>query len=193
MKQLSVRQQANRIHKWYDKASKEQVIEGSQWYAAAHSLALTLATNYGVSILQAAQVISVLSPQKSWGTNKTEAVAIFNQHFNIVQPIKGYFATQKTIQECHLIMGGHFLIPSRRTKTYSFADNIAYVDSIEVTIDRHALRVCYDDTSAKINKVGINQYKHARQAYIHVAASIGIKPYQLQAITWVTYKQHVGR
>ena len=91
-------------------------------------------------------------------------------------------------------MRGDWLIPSKRTKTYSFADNIAYLDnSAEITIDRHALRVCYDDTSAKIDKVGTNAYKYARQAYQQVADSLGIKGYQLQAITWVTYKQFVNR
>lgn len=191
---LSVRQQANRIRKWYDMASKEQVIMGLHWYSDAHDLALELSLKYGVTVLQAAQVIANLSPQKKWNMNKREAVAIFNQHFNGVAYEYGYYASKRVINECHLIMSGEWLIPIKRIKTYSFADNIAYLDhSKEITIDRHALRVAYDDTSTNINKVGINAYRYARQAYQIVADSLGIKGYQLQAITWVTYKQFVNR
>jgi hypothetical protein len=53
--------------------------------------------------------------------------------------------------------------------------------------------VAYDDTSAAIDKVSKGQYLEARQAYRMVAASLGIKAYQLQAITWVTYKAIVNR
>jgi len=194
MSVLSVRQQANRILKWYHLATKEQVIQGLHWYNDAHALAVDLAHEYDVSVLQAAQVIANLSPQKQWETNKLEASAIFNQHFNGMAPSFGYFASQRVIAECHCIMAGTWLIPSSRIKTYSFADNIAYLsNSPEVTIDRHALRVAYDDTSTKIDKVGINAYKYARQAYRRAAVSIGIEAFQLQAITWVTYKQFVNR
>ena len=136
----------------------------------------------------------MLSPQKKWEQNKLEARAILAQHFTGVVPSFGYYARKDTIAEVHAILSGDWLIPSKRTKTYSFADNIAYLDdSAEITIDRHALRVCYDDTSASISKVGINAYKYARLAYQQVADSLGIKGYQLQAITWVTYKQFVNR
>lgn len=194
MSTLSVRQQANRIRKWYDMATSEQIILGLHWYSDANALAIQLANKYGVTVLQAAQVISVLSPQKKWEQNKREAVAMFNQHFTGIAPSFGYYASKRVIKECHAIIAGDWLIPINRTKTYSFADNIAYLDnSTEITIDRHALRVAYDDTSAKIDKVGITAYKYARQAYQLVADSLGIKGYQLQAITWVTYKQHVNR
>lgn len=191
---LSVRQQANRVRKWYDIATPVQVLQGMRWYNDAHTLASELAARYGVSIIQAAQVISVLSPQKKWEANKRETVAIFNEHFTGETPALGYFATRATVQECHAIMSGEFLIPIKRIKTYSFADNIAYpATSREITIDRHALRVAYDDITPKIDKVGINAYRYARQAYQQVADSLGIKGYQLQAIVWVTYKDYVKR
>ena len=193
MKHLTVRQQCNRILKWYHLATKQQVIEGLTWYNKAHELAVELANKYDVSVLQAAQVISVLSPQKHWEQNKLEASAIFNEHFNGIIPSFGYFATARTIDECNRIMQGEWMLAMSRLKTYSFADNIAYLDSKEVTIDRHALRVAYDDTSAAIDKVSKTQYLAARQAYRMVAASLGIEAYQLQAITWVTYKQFVNR
>ena len=191
---LSVRQQANRIRKWYNKATPAQTIDGMRWYNEAHSLAAELAARHGVSIIQAAQVISVLSPKKKWESNRREAVAIFCEHFTGEKPALGYFATKATIAECHSIIAGEFLIPIKRVKTYSFADNIAYPNtSREITIDRHALRVAYDDITPAIDKVGINAYKYARQAYQQVADSLGIKGYQLQAVCWIVYKNEVNR
>ena len=130
MKKLTIRQQANRIRKWYDLATPYQIADGLTWYHAANILANTLATRYGVTTIQAAQVIAVLSPQKKWDANKREALAIFNQHFNGVTPALSYFATARTISECHSIMAGAWALPAKRIKTYSFADNIAYMDSL---------------------------------------------------------------
>ena len=193
MKNLTIRQQANRIRKWYDLATPYQIADGLTWYCDANILANTLSARYGVTTWQAAQVIAVLSPQKKWDANKREALALFNQHFNGVTPALGYFATARTISECHDIMSGVWALPPKRIKTYSFADNIAYPDSKEVTIDRHALRVAYDDLTPTINVVGIRQYREAREAYRIVADSLGLKASQVQAVVWVTYKSKVNR
>lgn len=193
MIKLTIRQQCNRIRKWYERASSKQVIDGLNWYHDAQLLAVELANKYGVSTLQAATVISLLSPQKQWSTNKLECRMIFNEYFNHVAATQGYFATKRTLDECGLVMGGYFTLGSARLKTYSFADNIAYTDSDEVTIDRHALRVAYDDTTTRIDAVSKLQYLAAREAYRQVALALGIRAYQLQAIVWVTYKAYVNR
>ena len=98
MKTLTVRQQANRIRKWYNVATKAQVVAGLAWYSEAHSLAVQLSTQHRVSVIQAAQVIAVLSPQKKWDTNKKEARSIFNEHFYGFHPEFDYFATTRTIR-----------------------------------------------------------------------------------------------
>ena len=125
MKKLTIRQQVNRINKWLSLATLSEVKEGLEWYSGAQQLASLLALQYNVSLLQVAEVISVLSPQKKWSTNKAEVVALFNQHFNGLKPSSKYFATTKQLEECISIIKGEFSIPSKRTKTYSFADNIA--------------------------------------------------------------------
>jgi len=193
MKKLTVRQQVNRINKYMDKATMSEVKQGLQWYHHARLLCIELAGLYPVTLSQVAQVISVLSPQKKWETNKLEVVALFNEVYNDIKPDFGLFATRKQIEECKQIIKGEFSIPHKRTKTYSFADNIADNDSIEVTIDRHALRVAYDSADASIDKVSPVQYREAREAYRIVADSKGLKAYEVQAITWVVYKRIVNR
>lgn len=193
MSKLTIRQQVNRINKYLDGATKHEFKDGLNWYNNARSLCIELSIKYDVSLFQVAQVISVLSPQKKWGTNKIETIALFNEVFNSVKPSFGYFATKQQLKECKAIIRGEFTIPRKRIKTYSFADNIANKDSKEVTIDRHALRVAYADESAKIDKVSPVQYREAREAYRIVADKQGLNAYEVQAITWVVYKRIVNR
>lgn len=193
MKALTIRQQVNRIKKYMDLATSAEIEQGIEWYHQARVLCVELSKQYNVSLSQVAQVISVLSPQKKWETNKAEVIALFNEVYNDIKPSFNYFATKQQLKECKAIILGEFAIPYKRTKTYSFADNIADKHSIEVTVDRHALRVAYDDKSAKIDKVSPKQYREARGAYRIVADSYGMEAYKIQAITWVVYKRIVNR
>lgn len=193
MKKLSIRQQVNRINKYMREATLSEVKEGVNWYREARELCISLAERYHVSPRQVAEVISVLSPQKKWGTNKAETIALFSEVFNGIKPRFKYFATKKQLEECKSIIRGEFSLPASRTKTYSFADNIANKDSQEVTIDRHALRVGYDDKTARIAEVSPVQYREAREAYRRVAGMYNLRAYEVQAITWVVYKRIVKR
>lgn len=193
MKALTIRQQVNRINKYLTVASASEFSQGLNWYSEARCLCVQLSERYHVSLSQVAQVISVLSPQEKWEANKLEVVALFNEVFNGVKPTFKFFATKQMLKECKAIILGEFSIPANRTKTYSFADNIADKESVEVTIDRHALRVAYDDRSAKLDKVSAKQYREAREAYRIVAGQHGLKAFEVQAITWVVYKRIVNR
>lgn len=193
MKKLSILQQCNRIEKYMTQATSVEYKQGIDWYNDARLLCEKLAGKYDVSLLQVAEVISVLSPQKKWETNKLEVEALFLEVFEGIKPAFNYFATKKQLQECKDIINGNFSIPPKRIKTWSFADNIAHVNSVQVTIDRHALRVAYDDKTAKIDKVTLTQYKEAREAYKKIAIKYGLKAYQVQAITWCAYKRIVNR
>ena len=193
MKKLTIRQQCNRIEKYMKQVTSYEYKQGLNWYNDARLLCEKLSTRYDVTVYQVAQVISVLSPQKKWDTNKLEVEALFLEVFEGIKPSFGFFATKKQLIECKEIINGKFTIPPKRIKTWSFADNIAYSESEQVTIDRHALRVVYDDKTAKIDKVTLTQYKEAREAYRKIAIKYGLKAYQVQAITWCAYKRIVNR
>ena len=82
MKKLTIRQQSNRIQKYLDLATASEIKQGLQWYSEARQLCQKLSSEYKVTLSQVAQVISVLSPQKKWNTNKLETIALFNEVFN---------------------------------------------------------------------------------------------------------------
>jgi hypothetical protein len=193
MEKLTIKQQCYRIEKYMKQATADEYKQGLNWYNDARLLCEKLSATYDVSVYQVAQVISVLSPQKKWETNKMEVEALFLEVYEEIKPSFNYFATKKQLEECKQIIKGEFSIPPKRIKTWSFADNIANSESEQVTVDRHALRVAYDDKTAKIDKVTLTQYKEAREAYIKIAIKYGLKAYQVQAITWCTYKRIVNR
>tara|TARA_R110002126_G_scaffold192495_5_gene340664 strand:+ start:807 stop:1340 length:534 start_codon:yes stop_codon:yes gene_type:complete len=174
-------------------ATSSEFKAGLNWYKDARDLCTMLSIKYDNSVSQIAQVISVLSPQKKWETNKAEVVCLYAQVFDNIEPPFNYFATKKQLEECKQIMLGNFSIPPKRIKTYSFADNISNLNSQEITIDRHALRVAYDDKTSTLDKVTLKQYKAAREAYKLSASQHGLEGYEVQAITWTVYKRIVNR
>ena len=179
IKPLSIKQQVNRINKYMNYATSGEFKTGLNWYNDARELCQQLATKYNTSLIQVAQVISVLSPQKKWATNKLEVISLYAELFDDIKPPFNYFATKKQIDECKDIMNGLFLIPAKRVKTFSFADNIANKKSIEITIDRHALRIAYDDQTANIDKVSPKQYREAKEAYKIVADQHGLEGFEV--------------
>ena len=75
-------------------------------------------------------------------------------------------------------------------KIRSFYSNIRGLD--EVTIDGHAYNIALGIrqglTSDKTN-MGKKLYREMQSAYVKAAKRVGIKPHELQAITWTTWKR----
>ena len=66
---------------------------------------------------------------------------------------------------------------------------MTYPKGSGVTIDRHAVKVAnnvYKGGGVSISK---KQYFNTQNAYIKTAKKLNIKPYQLQAVVWVKYRQ----
>jgi hypothetical protein len=190
MKALTIRQQANRIKKILSKALDSEIAEGRSWYKDAHNFALSVTKEYDVTLKQACQLISLLSPQKKWEQNKADVLLFLEGETD------GIFSTKKTLQECADVIDNGFEIPERRMKTFAFAKCIEEAlnnESDPVVIDRHAIKIAFGQMSAKAIIITDKRYKDAREAYIQVANETGIKAHEIQAITWVTYKRIVNR
>lgn len=181
------------IQEWLDNATEEDVETGLAWYDEAYNFCHAKAKEYNIDPVAVATVVAILSPQKKWEQNLEEASAMLEETFNGVKPSKGYFASGKALQECRDALLNGFRIPALRLKTSSFVDNIVDKTSMMVTIDRHAIKVANNDLTAAEISITAKRYREASAAYVVVAAMKGIKPYQVQAITWVAYKRVVGR
>ena len=186
MKQLSIRQQANRIRKMFKQATHKEMVEGMDWYSDARMFAKAVASDYDLTVFQVAQLISLLSPQKKWEQNKADVINFLDGNTDSI------FSTKRTLSECEAVVEGEFEISQSRMKTYAFAKCIEGKGD-HVVIDRHAIKIAFGQMSAKPIIITDKRYRDASEAYRIVAEKEGLEPHVIQAITWVAYKRITGR
>lgn len=164
---------------------------GKDWYFVAHAFARDLAAKHNLTVMQVAGVIASLSPLKSWDENKTITKQFLRngraKHTGVMVAkakdiinYKGSF--QKEFILCTL----------NGNKIQNFFLNIAFpAVNDAVTIDRHAIAVAlgYTPEAAKLKDITDAQYNFFLNCYKLAAAKAGILPHEIQAITWVKWRQ----
>ena len=193
----TLRQQINRVEKWYSLADDETIQAGKVWYSNAHNWAEDVAASFTggeceatISVYKVATITAILSAQCDWDTNKANVIKFIA---NPRDP-QGMFATQKQLDECRAVISEGWTIPEHRRKTYTFATTIANPDIDHcAVIDRHAIKVAFDQTSSAPICITDKRYSDAEKAFIVAADRHNLLASQVQAITWCAYKQHTGR
>ena len=190
MEKLTIKQQANRIQKILNLATKTEIENGKNWYLEAYNFALEVSIDYSLTVTQVSQLISLLSPQKKWEQNKSDVVNFLNGDTGSI------FSTKKTLSECASVVDEGFTIPSNRMKTFAFAKCIEEAKdntTDPVVIDRHAIKIAYGQMNAKPIIITDLRYKESELAYRMVAKENKLRAHEVQAITWVAYKRIVNR
>jgi len=188
MKLKTARTMKKHILSWYDQATGSDLNDGLTWYEDAQKFCEDIAMDYDMTTKQVASVVSILSPQVNWPTNKKNALNLIQNGADIK-----IFASGTQKESANNVVIGSYEIPISARKTYSFADNIANRSSDRATIDRHAVNVALNILKPSPVALTTKQYELVEKCYKTIANKLDIKPYQLQAIVWVTYKRIVGR
>lgn len=172
-----------KITRIYRSLTPEQVKDGMNWYNVAHGLAVDLDPT---NVLRAAGVISALSPQNKWENNVRLAQLAY------AESPGGH--TKAVLSKVARIMAGEDVVTVLNgAKTVNFALTIADpTDPHAVVIDRHAFdiavgRVTDDKTRDVLDRKGV--YDQFADAYRRAARIIGISPSQMQASTWVGWRE----
>lgn len=175
-----------------DLATPEEIAAGKSWYDDAHQFAQTLSIDADLPLEKVCGVISALSPATDWERNKMDARNL------ILGAPEGYkFCTYGlNVKKAQAILAhpdndvqGYF---SNAYKTFNFYHNILNPNNPEyVTIDRHALSVALGKTreDKTINK---GEYKLLATLYNKAAKKTKLLPAQIQAITWVVWRNRKG-
>jgi hypothetical protein len=141
--------------------------------------------------------VASLSPNNKWERNTINAYDLCNAFIkgNDMDSVKvsTYHAMKRkawhileempTYEEVVTILNGK--------KIVSFYKNIMG-DESEITIDGHARNIYYNDRqglttpNTNIRKL---EYVDIQKAYKRASKKLGIKAYELQAITWVAWKR----
>lgn len=179
-----VRDIADNVLKAYSRADNETRALGRQWYITARDIADGIARRNSLTREQAASLIALLSPRKSWDLNILHAEQASTGNLGF-----GPFAYQRE-RIPHILRdraGRADLV--KGPKVSRFLANILG-DWAEVTVDIWAIRVACDDTT-----LGDSDYKAAAgtptrydiiaDGYRLAASEVGLTPAEVQAITWV--------
>jgi len=160
------------ILKTYRIATVSDVTAGVEWYDRAKRMAAWIAKETNIPETTVIGVMAALSPNNRWERNCKDALTM-----------------------CHAWISGDttdeaILTRLNGQKIRSFYSNIRGLD--EVTIDGHALNIARGKreglTSDKTN-MGKKQYRELQAAYVTAAKRVKVKPHELQAITWTTWKR----
>jgi hypothetical protein len=185
------------ILKTYRIATVEDVSNGVEWYDRAKRMAAWIAKETSIKETTVIGVMAALSPNNRWERNCKDALTMCSAWINgdslddfkvscyNKMKQKAWSILQDDLQDDAAI-----LTRLNGQKIRSFYSNIRGLD--EVTIDGHALNIARGKreglTSDKTN-MGKKQYRELQAAYVTAAKRIKVKPSELQAITWTTWKR----
>ena len=185
------------ILKTYRIATVEDVSNGVEWYDRAKRMAAWIAKETNIQEATVIGVMAALSPNNRWERNCKDALTMCGAWINgdslddfkvscyNKMKQKAWSILQDDLQDDAAI-----LTRLNGQKIRSFYSNIRGLE--EVTIDGHALNIARGRreglTSDKTN-MGKKQYRELQAAYVTAAKRIKVKPSELQAITWTTWKR----
>jgi hypothetical protein len=194
----------------YANSTEEEYTAGIEWYNKVHNIAKDFADKYGYSFEVVCAVFARLSPNLYWDTNYVQAIAFIEAHANgtastwedvrIWTPYSyegkpcGY-GTNNNLAWQILETGDTSLV--RGEKIESFMHNFMMGPEdpdTKATVDIWATRVAFKDPLVEpaINDTD-GSYAYLEQAYNLAAQEAGLTPKQIQAVTWVHYKNKYGR
>lgn len=169
----------------YDRKSEEDRVKGMGWYDTAHDLAGIV--GFG-DYAKGAGLIAVMSANTGWTQNKGLALAISEgkevRHLSAV------------MDKVKALMGGEYppAVIGKGLKTLNFYFNIKEPGhSGPVTIDRHAHDVARGEVWGSTNR-GLTtgtRYAILKRAYQDASALRSIRPHEMQAVTWTTWRREI--
>ena len=172
------------IYRVYELADETQ---GDDWYFETNAIAQAWAEKFEVSLSKVCAIISACSINSGWNQNLKNA-----ELFLDTGKIRGLGVIQR---KCDAIMSNKPISEVLSTdKLNNFYWNIFKPDLFEhVTIDRHATAIAYfGRRETDFPKPTTKRYSLIAEAYKKVAENLGLIPQQLQAITWVAYRNEAN-
>jgi len=181
----------------YHLANPSEIKHGLTWYVNAYTDCKKIALELDLPIHIVIGVTSALSPNNKWERNiinakdlckafidgqDMDSIKVSTYH-KMKQKAWHILKTMPTYEETITILNGK--------KIVSFFRNISG-DETDITIDGHARNIYYNDRqglttpNTNIRKL---EYLDIQKAYQRASKKLGIKAYELQAITWLAWRR----
>lgn len=168
----------------YLRASDSEYNEGMEWYSKANTIANEIANG---DVWKGAGVIAAYSPNMAWNQNMTIARKSFEAGYAMTN------ALGNSVKAAQRIMDGEPAMEVLKgPKVRAFCAAIADPDnSVIATIDRHAYNIAMGTMEGN-PKFPIKVFRELSDAYVTCADLAGIGVPQIQAITWVSFRNRKG-
>lgn len=170
------------ILKVYRSADANQISKGKNWYSDAHNLGFVIGRG---DVWKGAGLLAAFSPLTPWWRNVELAVDSANTGIARTDTLGNSSRIAQRILD-----GVHPMDAIKGDKTRAFCENIALNGiSDNVTVDVHAFSIAHHKPipSSQIT-MGKTLYRTIADCYSRAAGIEGISPTEMQAITWVVWR-----
>jgi len=177
----------------YEQSTPRERTAGLTWYEDVRRWVIYQAGAYGVTAEAVAGVLAALSPRNGWQQNLKDTLKVLAAWRDGISPdaLRTYAFTFAKCKAFEILRGDGWV---NGPKVSAFADNILYPYSRSVTVDTWAYRVAVGDVNAPApTNLRYGKYDRIAHAYLEAANEVGLFPYQLQAITWLTIQRIANR
>lgn len=185
------------IIKIYEKATPDEIQHGIGWYQDAQDTCTSMADKHELPLRVVVGVLAALSPNNKWSRNVGDADDLITAFLNgdgveSVTPCTYKKMRDKawSILEAMPEDDQHVMTILNGQKIVSFFSNIMGHDTC--TIDGHARNIYYGkrhSLTSNLTNIGKREYAKLQDAYNVAAHKLGLKAYELQAITWVAWRR----
>ena len=186
------------------RAKPQDVAHGIAWYAEAYEECRLIAWQHNLPVYAVVGCVAALSPNNRWSTNITNARDLIEAFVNGRDmdsvSVCTYSAMKRKAWDILVtaVRPGEMKAHLNGRKIVCFYENIMGEDTC--TIDGHARNIAYNErvnlTDNKTN-IGVKEYANLQEAYRQAAKRCTVngrrfKAYELQAVTWVTWRKQHG-
>ena len=186
------------------RAKPQDVAHGIAWYAEAYEECRQIADEYNLRVYTVVGVVAALSPNNRWTTNIKNARDMVDAYVNGHDISSVSVCTYGSMKHKAWNILRFSIQPDEikahlnGRKIVCFYENIMGEDTC--TIDGHARNIAYNErvnlTDNKTN-IGVKEYANLQEAYRQAAKRCTVngrkfKAYELQAVTWVTWRKQHG-
>lgn len=179
-----------------EQASPDAHHDGMHWYSDAHKWALFKAQQYEVDLEVVAAIMSALSPRNEWNRNlhDTDNLLMCYERGDHDPAFVNAATFKNNVMRAWIVRDKQDpTIVMTSPKTQAFVGNITYPLGPDVTVDTWAYRIAEGDLKLPARSFGKKRYEVYAEAYREAADYIGLRPCEVQAITWVEARHRAKR
>lgn len=184
----------------YNAATAADLREGLAWYQTAHNWCVTQAGSRRPHLVKRnAGIVAALSPLNGWGNNKRKAAELISKRGRItVEKGKpnGIGLGANVAKAIAIYNGAEPLDVLKGDKVRAFYRTILDPQGdIDPVIDRHAFDIAVGERTDEKRRGALSRkgvYAEFAHAYREAAKIAGIGSAQMQAVTWIAWRNIHG-